>query len=229
MRPFFPYYGSKWATARHYPSPVSPTVVEPFAGSAGYSCYYDVPQAVLVDKDPIIAGLWKYLIRTTPAEILSLPDIAEVGDCVDNYQIPQEAKWLIGFWLNRGSSTPKKRRTAYSARSDRGQLNWGLRAKERVASQVPLIRRWQVVEGDYTQSPPGCATWFIDPPYQDKGKYYRVGFDKFSELAAWSASRTGLTIICENTGADWLPFEALGRFKSSRGHSAEAVCIMGGS
>lgn len=223
----FPYYGSKWNIARYYPPPAGSTVVEPFAGGAGYCCFYDVPNAVLIDKDPIISGLWSYLITVSPAEILALPDMPEVGDSVDNYVLPQEAKWLIGFWLNRGSAQPKKARTAYSARSDRAQLNWGRRAKERVASQLHAIRDWRVVAGEYSEAPDITATWFVDPPYGDKGKYYRVGFSDFVALGGWCRDRRGLVIACEGKGADWLPFRALGSFKTSKGTADEVVYVAG--
>lgn len=118
MRPMFPFYGSKFNIARHYPSPRHDRVVEPFAGSAGYSTFYGCARVDLFDADPIIAGVWDFLIRGSDQEIAALPDMPNVGDNVDNYAIPQEAKWLIGFWLNRGSATPKKSRTAYSARVD---------------------------------------------------------------------------------------------------------------
>lgn len=182
MRPFFPYYGSKWNAARLYGSP-SGAVVEPFAGSAGYSTYHNVRRALLIDADPIIAGLWRYLIRASPEEIRSLPALDNIGDNVDDYAIPQEAKWLIGFWLNRGSATPKKSRTAYSTRTDRGQLCWSERARLRIADQLPLIREWKVVEGDFASGDSATfldkklsTTWFVDPPYVSKGSYYRVRF-----------------------------------------------------
>lgn len=227
MRPMFPYYGSKWNIARHYPEPRPGLVVEPFAGGAGYASFYEVRQALLVDKDPIIAGLWRYLIGVRADEIMALPEMPEVGDNVDNYAIPQEAKWLIGFWLNRGSAQPKKSRTAYSARTDRAQLNWGAKAKERIASQLPLIAEWQVIEGSYEDAPDVEATWFVDPPYGDKGKFYRVGFSDFDALGAWCLERKGAMIACEGEGADWLPFRPLGSFKSSKGRAAEVVYVSG--
>lgn len=225
MRPMFPYYGSKWNIARHYPGPTTSLVVEPFAGGAGYASFYGAKQVLLIDKDPIIAGLWSYLIKTTPAEIMALPEMPEVGDHVDNYQIPQEAKWLIGFWLNRGSAQPKKSRTAYSARTDRAQLNWGSRAKERIAEQLPLIAGWQAIEGSYESAPDDFATWFVDPPYGDKGKFYRVPFSAFDELGRWCKQRQGFTIACEGPGAAWLPFEPVGSFKSSKGRADEWAYI----
>lgn len=225
LRPFFPYYGSKWNVARHYPAPRPGLLVEPFAGAAGYATFYDCPHVLLIDADQIIAGLWSFLIGTTPAEIMALPELPEVGDSVDNYTLPQEAKWLIGFWLNRGSAQPKKSRTAYSARTDKAQLNWGLRAKERIASQLSLIADWSVKHGSYDAAPDVSATWFVDPPYGDKGRYYKVQFSDFDALGAWCRSRRGDTIVCEGANATWLPFKLLGSFKSSLGRASEAVYV----
>lgn len=227
MRPFFPYYGSKWNIARHYPRPAHDLVVEPFAGSAGYATFYACPRVHLIDADPIIAGVWSYLIRVSSAEIMALPEIPDAGDGVDNYSLPQEAKWLIGFWLNRGSASPKKTRTAYSARSDKAQLNWGARAKERISSQLPAIRGWTVAEGAYTDAPDEEATWFVDPPYGDKGKYYRKQFDAFEALGRWCRTRRGMVVVCEGPGAAWLPFRPLGEFKTSLGRAEETVFIQG--
>jgi hypothetical protein len=37
VRPFFSFFGSKWRVAPHYPAPERDLIIEPFAGSAGYS------------------------------------------------------------------------------------------------------------------------------------------------------------------------------------------------
>ena len=225
MRPLFPYYGSKWNIARHYPPPVHRSVVEPFAGSAGYSLFYNVRRAVLVEADPVVAGVWSYLIGASEAEILALPEISEVGDSVDNYPLIQEARWLIGFWLNRGSATPKKSRTAYSARTDRKQLIWSSAARERVAAGLHGIREWSVVNADFTVAPDIEATWFVDPPYGDKGRFYRKTFSRFPELGAWCLRRSGQVVACEGPGADWLPFRPVGSFKSTKGRAEEYVWL----
>lgn len=228
MRPFFPYYGSMWNRARHFPAPQHDIVKEPFAGSAGYSLFYDCRRVDLFDVDPIVCDVWNYLLSADPDEIMRLPEMPEVGDCVDNYAIPQEAKWLIGFWLNRGSATPKKSRTAYSARTDRAQLNWGRKAKERIVGQLPLIEEgWTITEGCYEAAENEEATWLIDPPYMEKGRYYRFPLTEYDELAAWVRTRAGLVMVCEQEGADWLPFRPLGSFKSTTGRSSEVIYTCG--
>lgn len=225
MRPFFPFYGSKWNIARYYPAPEHPLVIEPFSGGAGYATFHNAARASLFDADPIVADVWSYLLRVTAAEIMALPEMPEVGDNVDNYALPQEAKWLIGFWLNRGSATPKKSRTAYSARTDRAQLNWSLRAKERIAGQLDLISGWTITNAAFDAAPDDEATWFVDPPYGDKGKFYRVPFSDFERLGAWCRNRRGLLIACEGPGATWLPFTAIGSFKSTKGRATEVAYI----
>lgn len=227
MRPFFPYYGSTWNRARYLPPPRHQLVRERFAGSAGYSLFYNCPRVDLTDKDPLVAGLWAYLMRASATEIMALPEIPEVGDNVDNYAIPQEAKWLIGFWLNRGSAQPKKSRTAYSARTDKAQLNWGAKAKERIASQLPILAGWTIREGNYDEGPADECTWLIDPPYVDKGKFYREKFSGHADLGRWCRSLPGSVIVLEGSGADWLPFFSLGEFKTSRGKSEERVWLSG--
>lgn len=173
--------------------------------------------------------MWDYLLSASADEVMALPDMPNVGDTVDNYTIPQEAKWLIGFWLNRGSASPKKSRTAYSARTDKAQLNWGPRAKERIVSQLDAIAGWTITNASYADAPDVEATWFIDPPYADKGKFYRTKFDDFEALGRWSDTRQGLVIVCEGPGADWLPFKPLGDFKSSKGKAREFVHIQHGA
>lgn len=226
MRPFFPYYGSTWNRARYLPAPRYSLVRERFAGGAGYSLFYNCPRVELTDKDPLIAGLWAYLMRATAAEIMALPDMPEAGDSVDNYAIPQEAKWLIGFWLNRGSAVPKKSRTEYSTRTDKMQLNWSPKAKERIASQLPILSGWTITEGSYDAGPTSECTWLIDPPYIDKGRHYREKFiGGHSALGEWCRALPGQAIVLEGEGADWLPFQSLGEFKTSLGKSEEKVWL----
>src|SRR4030081_3929490 len=76
LRPFFGFYGGKWRDARkHHPPPAHGAVVEPFAGSAGYAVRYSAHKVILGEIDPVIYGVWRYLISVKASEILAIPDI----------------------------------------------------------------------------------------------------------------------------------------------------------
>lgn len=52
------------------------------------------------------------------------------------------------------------------------------------------------------------ATWFIDPPYQNAGVHYvhSMREEEYESLADWSKSLRGQVMVCEASGATWLPF-----------------------
>jgi len=207
LKPFFTFYGGKWRAAPHYPPPQHATIIEPFAGSAGYSMRYSDRNVVLVEKDPLIAATWRYLLRVTPKEVLSLPDIRN-DQTVDDLDVCEEARLLIGWWCNKGSSAPCKRPSSWMRSGILPKSFWGHAIRERIAHQVDVIRHWKLIEGDHTQAPNIKATWFIDPPYQQAGKHYRFGCKQidYNQLARWCRTRPGQIIVCENVGASWLPF-----------------------
>jgi site-specific DNA-adenine methylase len=232
LRPFFGFYGGKWRDAlKHYPTPAHKTLVEPFAGSAGYAIRHADRMVLLGEKDPVIYGVWHYLIHATPAEILRIPDL-EPGQTVADLRVAQEARWLVGFWLNRGVSRPRTGPSAWMRDGIRPGSFWGARVRHTIASQVERIRHWKVFNCSYEDLPfTGEATWFIDPPYQKQGQHYHHGADAidFAVLRAWCKSRPGQVIVCENEGADWLPFSRLADVKTTRrgSRSVEVIWIGG--
>ena len=60
MQPFFKYFGSKWKLARLYCRPRCEHVIEPFAGAAGYSVYWEPKKVTLIELNPVVHGVWKY-------------------------------------------------------------------------------------------------------------------------------------------------------------------------
>ena len=214
--PFFTFYGGKWRVAPHYPSPIHDMIVEPFAGSAGYSLRYPEKEVVLIEKDPVIAETWRYLIKSTASEILSLPDIGN-EQSVDDLDIPKGAKFLIGWWCNKGAATPCKKPSSWMRSGLRPNSFWGQVIKERISMQVDKIKHWRILEGDYEASPNIEATWFIDPPYVYAGKHYKFGSSKinYDSLSEWVQKRLGQTIVCEGAGANWLPFSFWRDIKAS--------------
>lgn len=215
LQPFFCYYGGKWRAAKRYPTPAYGTIVEPFAGGAGYATTYHDRHVMLYELDPIIYGLWDYLIHVSPAEIRSLPSYVEH---VDDVHAPEEAKSLIGFWLNKGSATPKKSASVWARGGLRPNSYWGAVIKERIASQVEQIRHWKVVNASFERADDIEATWYIDPPYQGTcGNSYRFRSIDYGVLGTWCQSRRGQVIVCEQEGADWLDFEPLATIKATPG------------
>jgi site-specific DNA-adenine methylase len=228
LRPFFSYYGGKWRdTPKHYAPPKHDTIVEPFAGSAGYSLRYPERRVVLCELDPLLVSLWRYLIKVNPKEILAIPDVPLDGS-VDDLKLTPEESWLVGFWLNRGTARPRKHPSRWMREQIRPGSFWGQRVRETIARQVERIRHWEVLDGGYEK----ChirrkATWFVDPPYQEAGCHYKYGpaYVDYDHLADWCKSRRGQVIVCENSGAKWLPFKELTTTKTTRTgrRSSEAV------
>lgn len=225
LSPFFCYYGGKWRAAPKYPTPKHGTIIEPFAGGAGYSLNYPERQVILYDLDPTICEIWDYLIHVSEKEILALPSRV---DHVDDVDAPKAARSLIGFWLNKGSVSPRKTPSKWARSGIRPNSFWGQTIKERIAFQLHAIRHWQIKNDSYEIADNQTATWFVDPPYQLAGKLYRVGFSDFEGLATWCKSREGQVIVCEQEGATWLPFEPFRIIKSTpgaHGKSFSAECI----
>ena len=208
LQPFWTYYGGKWRAAPQYPRPEYKTIIEPFAGAAGYSLRYPHLDIHLFDKDETVCGLWQYLIRVSPQEIEALPDIGPDQTVDDLPNLSEEARWLIGWWCNKGTSAPCKTPSTWMKGMTHEDSFWGAKIRRRIARQVPRIRHWKVTHGTYRDAPDVEATWFIDPPYQAAGMHYREGAANidFPELGRWCQSRRGQVMVCENEGADWLPF-----------------------
>lgn len=218
LKPFWRYYGGKWRAAPRYPAPMFDTIVEPFAGAAGYACRYPDRRVILVDKYPVVAGIWRYLIGASAAEIRRIPSVDHVDDLPA--WVPQEARWLVGFWMNAASSRPCRALSAGRIQlraMGRHFEGWTDPTRERIAAQVERIRHWQIVEGDFTDAPAVRATWFIDPPYNNRaGSHYTHASVDYGTLGEWArllAAHWGQVIVCENEGATWLPFRPFATFK----------------
>jgi hypothetical protein len=222
LKPFFCFFGGKFRAAKKYPRPKYGRIVEPFAGGAGYATRHHQLDVILCDVDPILYGVWHYLTRVSRAEVLALPLLIAGEDVQTLTHIPQEARWLIGFWLNKGMTAPCRTLSAAAAgmvESGRSAVYWGAPVRERIASQVEYIRHWKVVNDSYAEASNFPATWFVDPPYQKRGVRYRFGSKgiDYTALGAWCRARQGQVIVCEQHGADWLPFEDFGACKSMSG------------
>ena len=244
LKPFFSYFGSKYRISKHYPSPNKDILIEPFAGSACYSLHYPEKKVKLFDKYDVICSIWEYLIKVSESEILSLPILNE-DDHIDDFNISQEAKNLIGFWLAIGHTVPSKKLAGFSlVHSKEGKLlykdgyerktmphkSWTETQKQIISSQLQYIRHWKIEQKSYEQVENEDACWFVDPPYQQAGILYREnskGID-FNHLGNWCKERQGELIVCENSGANWLPFKDFRSLRSTIGKATyEAIYTQG--
>lgn len=212
-RPAFLYYGSKFRLAKHYPQPKHDLIIEPFAGAAGYSLRHFQKNVILIDAYDVICGVWRYLIRTTPEEILRLPLLEHRDQTIDDLHLDCiEARHLIGFWLNSACASPVKSLSSWGKSKTFGDFGhtdawrnrpdnqfWTDRTRAHVADVAHKVKHWHVECGTYVDIEHDwdvSATWFIDPPYQNAGKHYKHssnGID-YTHLAAfaraqWSGNR----------------------------------------
>lgn len=230
LRPFFSFYGSKWRAVKHYPNPKYNSIVEPFAGSAGYSTRHYTNSIVLYEIDPVIFGVWKYLLTASQKELKSLPIKFE---STEDLKICQEAKWLIGFWLNKACTCPKLTPSKWMREYESSQF-WGNKIKHRILTQTPQIKHWKIFNKSFEDCPNKTRTYFIDPPYNNAaGRLYQYNKLNYKKLSSWVRARLGQVIVCEQEGATWLPFKHLATIKTlngsnGKGTSNEVIYLKGG-
>lgn len=212
LRPFFNYYGSKWRLAPHYAMPAYDTIIEPFAGAAGYATLHHTKNVTLYDASEEVCAVWRFLIDATPEMILKMP-LIKPGQKVDDLDCSQEERTLISFWLGKANHSPRQTLSPFGIeRYKIGPDAWGEKCRRRVSSQVGLIKHWRVECTSYADiDTDRKGTWFIDPPYEKKGRHYPKGSNAidFSHLRKWCESLRGQVIVCEHAGATWLDFTPL--------------------
>lgn len=207
----FVYFGGKKQLARHYPPPAEGVIIEPFAGSAGYSLHWATPahEVVLIEKDPAVVALWRRLQAPDAAE-----DILSIRTPLRGNR---SAEPFVATCAGGGASVGQSFRGESFPVTDRMERQWPY-MQVRLVRAIPTIRSWTVIEGDCTDAPDVRATWFIDPPYWvpdgaagSRGDGYRHGASAidFAALAAWCQTRHPQVIVCEQDGATWLPFRPL--------------------
>lgn len=207
----FYYYGRKKKIAKHYPTPAFDTIIEPFAGSAAYSCHGSNWQGrvILVEKDHRVAKIWRWLIdEATSADLDRMP-ILKAGEKSSEFLHIIHAVTKMAFKFKTIKVTPVLAR------------NWEI-SKRVMSTNLHKVKHWELIEGDYSEAPDIVATWFIDPPYKDSAG---MGYDHssamldYKSLAQWVLHRQGEVICCEGAQGDYLPFRPLVELKGVNGKS----------
>ncbi len=214
----FSYYGSKSKIVNFYPYPKYDKIIEPFAGSARYSLLHYKKDITLVDKYDKIVKIWKWLQQACPNDILKMPT-PKLKETIkrEDYDCDEQF-WLMGFIIQQGVSRPGLTVSPYAYNKIKQQKEW-------ISKHLYKIKHWEIIHGDYVDIKNEECTWYIDPPYQYGGEYYKISNKHldYSELAEWCKTRNGQVIVCENSKADWLPFRKLSKLAGSIYITAECI------
>lgn len=231
MHAFFRYYGSKHSIAKFYGPPRRDLVIEPFAGSASYSTYWNPKNVQLYDIDEHVCNLWDYLINCSEDDIKRLPDVIENCDHLHSYS-PVEthlmARWI---WFSHAkiNSAPRNSDLKFYKESiaSGSKTVWSNLTKQRIVQQKPLIASWTIDQLSYEKIPNVEAHYHVDPPYFNKyqgGAYkHDVRLLDYEQLAEWCVTRDGHVDVCEIDGATWLPFRYLRERNTSAGTKSVEV------
>ena len=228
MKPFFSYYGSKYTVAKHLGPPRAPVVIEPFAGSAAYSVRWEPEKAILFDANPAIVALWEWLITAAPGDVAAIPD--SFDDFSDVAALPEGASYLVRLWIAKGRAEPSGALSPwyFRYRNARDCRVWGPAVKQRIISQLPKIREWEIHQASWDEIDVGRfgndVHWHIDPPYSSPaGRRYPHDHVDYDKLADWCRRLPGDVDVCEQEGAEWLPFSPLCSVVTARGRRTGAV------
>lgn len=214
LSPFFKYFGSKARSAHLYPAPRYDVIREDFCGGAGYSLNYPERRVILRDSDERVVRIWRFLIAATPDEIMALP-LMDPGQSIHSLDVSDDARLFLSCCVN----TSAFRNVLTQWKNGQNDGLWGEKWRAKVASQVNAIKHWRVEHGSYVDSPNDECTRFVDPPYEALAEHYktsRAAPIDYNHLGQWCKSRHGQTIVCEQYGAQWLPFRYLGELAAVR-------------
>ena len=203
----FPYFGKKLRMAGAYPPAEHNLIIEPFAGSMGYTLYCRPKRALGIEADPEVVALWARCLD----QKLPLPK-PEVGTKTTD---------LLVKLCSYSEHALTSRELTVTSRMVR---DWDT-IQARILEQAQWVREHVTyTHASYEDAPDVVATWFIDPPYQHANRRgYAKKLTDYARLADWVRSRRGQVIVCEQEGADWLPFQPLYGLSSHRGSKSTEV------
>lgn len=198
----FYYFGRKARLAPRYAEPAHDLVIEPFAGSMAYTLHHRPAQALGVEINLAVVDVWQRIAAMAPDDIAAFPN-PEIGTRVTD-------RWQMFAAGSHGTT----RATSYLW-TERMQRDFAKQRKMAAAAAPYVQESVEYRHGDYRDAPDVEATWFIDPPYQNVRRGYERDAIDYAELGEWCRSRRGLVIVCEQWGADWLPFRPLAAIRGT--------------
>jgi site-specific DNA-adenine methylase len=220
----FKWFGSKWMASRHYPRPRGESIIEPFAGSAGYSLRHSGKKVTVAESDHNLSRLWQWLIQSQEEEILSIPINNKEGADILLMPLSDGQKLLLKNWQRTNNVSECWTISPWGNKP--GQ--WTENCRKRVANDIKYIKHWKVYDGDgfslleseLANDP--LATWLIDPPYLYNYRYKNGSCFDYERLASAVKALKGQVIACEaicpKTGRtpSYLPFSFFAETVTSR-------------
>lgn len=198
-------------------------IIEPFAGTAKYSLLYYDHDVTICDSYEQLIRIWQWLQKAAPSDINCLPKRVQVGFKLEDFKFDcEEQKWLFGFLIGKGAERPRLTASDRVTIARPNAINFSIK---KIIENLPKIKHWKIVLGDYRELNNDQATWFIDPPYEFGGHAYVKSnrHINFLELAPWCMERKGQVIVCENTKATWMDFTPLKKQRGSMATTCEAI------
>lgn len=211
------FYGGKSKIADLYPEPRHSLIIEPFAGAAAYSFRHarlgSGRTAWLNDIDERTGNIWEFLLAPDARDWVERywPATVKAGSRGTDYLPPESPTGLFELFRAEANQGTQGARGVHEVVTSMGEKCWP-RTRDKFLEIIPLISHWRFTRRDYSQIPCGMlATWFVDPPYSgEPGSRYRSGNGlDYSSLGDLCHRMAGQVIVCENEGADWLPFNKL--------------------
>lgn len=178
-----------------------------------YTMHHRPSRAIGIEIDCRVVDLWRRMSSVT-AEFAESVELPLVGNPTDDLLVK-----LCSYSehaLSSGTMTVTSRMVR----------DWRSVHRRAAADGAWATAAVDYQHGSYEQAPDVEATWFIDPPYQRanrRGYLHGASGIDFSELACWVQKRRGQVIVCEQAGADWLPFTDFRPVASHRGRQSTEV------
>jgi hypothetical protein len=213
----FSYYGGKSKVIDLYPEPKHELIIEPFAGAAAYAFRWgrkSSGRSVWInDIDPITGSIWQFLLSPDAGEWIQQhwPPAVQPGGTYRSYLPDRSPTGLIELFRAEANQGTQGARSVHDIITSMGAKCWP-RTKGKLLEIIPEISHWRFTQRDYREIHPVDATYFIDPPYSNPaGDWYRFGTRQmdYEALSEWTLGLPGFKIVCENVGAQWLPFREL--------------------